>query len=158
MSGSGSIETDHGFPRKPLWGAAALVIFSVLVCTLGRLSGVTDVPRDGIRLAIRDLHFVDRPDGGINVVDARTRRLVDIVIGESGFLRGTVRGLASQRKRADLDLDTPFRLTAWQDGRLTLDDPTNGRHVELEAFGTTNEAVFAQLIAKPEISPIGDAK
>ncbi len=29
----------------------------------------------------------------------------------------------------------PFHLSAWRDGRLTLDDPATGRHVELEAFG-----------------------
>ncbi len=34
--------------------------------------------------------------------------------------------------------ETPFRLTRWSDGRLSLDDPATDRHVDLEAFGPTN--------------------
>jgi hypothetical protein len=29
---------------------------------------------------------------------------------------------------------------------LTLDDPATGRHIELEAFGSTNTAVFGRLL------------
>jgi hypothetical protein len=36
------------------------------------------------------------------------------------------------------------------DGRLTLDDPSTGRHVELVAFGPDNEAVFAWLLTVME--------
>ena len=61
----------------------------------------------------------------------------------NGFLRGTMRGLARQRVRQDADRDIPFRLTEWADGRLTLEDPTTGRMVEMEAFGSTNEDAFA---------------
>ncbi len=40
----------------------------------------------------------------------------------------------------------PFRLSAWSDGRLTLEDPATGRAVDLEAFGPTNEATFVRLL------------
>ena len=61
-----------------------------------------------------------------------------------------MRGLARQRIRQDADKAIPFRLTEWADGRLTLEDPTTGRRVEMEAFGITNEQVFANLLtAKP---------
>ena len=40
----------------------------------------------------------------------------------------------------------PFRLTRYADGRLALDDPSTGAHVELRAFGPTNEAAFARLL------------
>ena len=82
--------------------------------------------------------------------DARNGSVVANLTGQQGFLRSTVRGLAQQRKRQDNDETTPFRLTAWADDRLTLDDPVTGRHVELEAFGETNEAVFAQLLMAKE--------
>lgn len=64
----------------------------------------------------------------------------------NGFLRATMRGLARQRLRQDADREVPFRLTGWTDGRLTMEDPTTGRKVEMEAFGLTNEAVFANLL------------
>ena len=57
-----------------------------------------------------------------------------------------MRGLARQRLRQDADRDVPFRLTGWADGRLTLEDPTTGRRIEMEAFGITNEEVFAHLL------------
>jgi hypothetical protein len=41
----------------------------------------------------------------------------------------------------------PFRLTSWSDGRLILFDPSTGRHVDIEAFGTANEAIFGALLS-----------
>ena len=110
----------------------------------------TEVPTSRPVL-VRDLTFRDRPDGGVDVLDAANGRLLETVEGQAGFLRATLRGLAQQRRREDIGSADPFRLTAWADGRLTLDDPDTRRHIELEAFGGTNEAVFAELLpgAKP---------
>jgi putative photosynthetic complex assembly protein len=82
------------------------------------------------------------------VFDQRDRAAPISVIapGTNGFLRATMRGLARQRLREDEGADTPFRLTEWADGRLTLEDPATGRRIEMEAFGETNEAVFARLL------------
>ena len=41
-------------------------------------------------------------------------------------------------------------LTARADGRLTLVDPATSERVDLESFGPTNAAVFAQLLAAPQ--------
>ena len=101
-------------------------------------------------IAARDLSFQDLLDGGIIVRDATNGHVIANLTGQNGFLRATVRGLAQQRKREDNDENTPFRLTAWADDRLTLDDPVTGRHVELEAFGPTNEGVFAELLMAKE--------
>lgn len=110
----------------------------------------TEVPTSR-PIAVRDLTFRDRPDGSVAVLDAADGTVLEIVTGQAGFLRATVRGLAQQRRREDIGSADPFRLTAWADGRLTLDDPDTRRHIELEAFGGTNEAVFAELLpgAKP---------
>ncbi len=47
----------------------------------------------------------------------------------------------------------PFRLIAWSDGRLTLDDLATKRHIELEAFGPTNERVFAEFLSARSATP-----
>ena len=61
---------------------------------------------------------------------------IDVVApATNGFLRATMRGLARQRLRQDADHEIPFRLTAGPTGGLTLEDPTTGRRVEMEAFG-----------------------
>jgi putative photosynthetic complex assembly protein len=101
----------------------------------------------------RDFVFKDRGDGAITVWDAKNGQLVTTLVGQNGFLRATLRGLAQQRKREDNDEQTPFHLTQWADGRLTLDDPVTARHVELEAFGATNEDVFAQLLMHKDTAP-----
>ena len=37
-------------------------------------------------------------------------------------------------------------MTGYADGRLTLDDPATKRHIELEAFGSTNALAFAKIL------------
>jgi putative photosynthetic complex assembly protein len=135
------------FPRAPLIGAATLVLVALLATTWVRLTGVgaARVP-DAAPVATRDLRFEDRPDGAIAVYDADRNSLVDVVTGANGFMRGTLRGLARERKRSGLGPEPPFVLTAREDGRLTLEDPSTGRRVDLESFGPTNEAVFARLL------------
>ena len=78
-------------------------------------------------IAERDLRFQDMADGGVTVWDAGTGQVVASLTGQNGFLRATLRGLAQQRKRENDDEQTPFRLIAWADGRLTLDDPVTTR-------------------------------
>jgi putative photosynthetic complex assembly protein len=133
------------FPRYPLFGAAALVAIALAGAGYGRLDhqgagGAATV------VAMRDFRFEDRADGAVIVDLVGEAQPFAVVTGQNGFLRGTLRGLARARRQDGIGSAAPFRLTAWADGRLTLDDPATGRHVELEAFGPTNEAVFARLL------------
>jgi putative photosynthetic complex assembly protein len=60
------------------------------------------------------------------------------------------------RKKLALGPEMPFRLTLWHDGRLVLDDPATGRHVDLRAFGTTNRNAFARLLPRSDDLETGD--
>jgi putative photosynthetic complex assembly protein len=120
---------------------------------LGMVAGVAVLARAHVSqipvstvVAERLLRVEDRPDLGLTIRDASTGAVLAQITGEAGFLRLTLRGLAQQRWRDGLSADPPFRLTRWADGRVTLDDPPTSRHIELEAFGHTNEAVFAALL------------
>jgi len=93
----------------------------------------------------RDLHFVDAPDGAVLAFDAHNGQEVARFVGEQGFVRGTLRALARERARRQLGAQTPLRLVAQNDGRLTLWDPATGQRIALEAFGSSNGALFAQL-------------
>lgn len=140
------------FPRAPLLGAGALVVVTILSAAAGRLAGGGTVAPTATVLAVRDLRFEDRPDGSVAMLDARDGRQVDVAApGTNGFLRATLRGLVRERRRQGVEAgpEAPFRVAAWADGRVTLDDPATGRHVELEAFGQTNEAAFARLLPAP---------
>lgn len=55
---------DNSVPRRPLIAAGLLVGFSLLAATTARLTGIgrVSLPEAEI-VAIRELRFVDRPDG-----------------------------------------------------------------------------------------------
>jgi putative photosynthetic complex assembly protein len=121
----------------------------VLVLTLAatgaaRWSGFDTSHAYARTVAERALQFRDRSDGGIDIVDATSGATLESVHGEQGFLRGTLRGLARERKRRGLGSDAPLQLLARADGRLTLADATTGARIDLESFGPTNAAVFAR--------------
>ena len=70
--------------------------------------------------------------------------------GQDGFVRIVLRNLARERIRQEQERHIPFRLTRWADGRLSVEDPTTGRRVDLGAFGAVNAASFAKLMTVEE--------
>ena len=135
--------------RAPLLGAMALVLACLAAVALVRLTGI-GVARypDAAAVDVREFRFEDRADGAIVVVDARNGSQVEVLTGPNGFVRGTLRGFARERKRQGIGPEQPFRLIGRADGRLTLEDPATGRRVDLESFGPTNAAAFAQLMSR----------
>ena len=135
-------------PRGVLIGAGLMIGLTIALSSVARLTGMgtTQMP---VTAAVesRDLHFADQRDGSISVTDALTGRTVAVVPpGTNGFLRGTLRGLARERKRQDIGAGPAFKLVRWADGRLTLEDPTTRRVIDLAAFGPTNSGAFAELL------------
>jgi putative photosynthetic complex assembly protein len=95
-------------------------------------------------VAERLLRFIDMPDGGIDVMDAQTGQRLDLLHGEQGFVRGTLRGFARERKRNEVPLDTALSLVLHADRRLELRDQSTTHRVDLGAFGPDNAAAFAR--------------
>jgi len=125
--------------------AALMSIILILVFINSRdLSKVREP--DASPAQVLQLRFEDRPDGSIAIIDYKTGKQIDAVQGEAGFVRGTLRGLAQERKRRGLDSGPPFELIYRADGRLTLSDTATGRMVDLESFGPTNAGSFYRLI------------
>lgn len=134
-------------PRAVLIGMWGLVLFAIAVTGLTRVFGGDKPPRQGDRIASRDIRVADRSDGSVLLLDAVAGQpIATLDPGTSGFIRATLRGLARERKRAGAGPETPFRLTHWADGHLTLDDLETGRQIDLGAFGITNAQAFARLI------------
>jgi putative photosynthetic complex assembly protein len=146
--------THASVPRGALLAAAGVIGLALSAAALGRLTGpvATAPPSTVVQSAL--LRFDDRPDGSVAILDpARNTQVAVALPGTNGFLRATLRGLARERRSEDIGAHAPFRLTRWADGRLTLDDPTTQRHVELEAFGITNMEAFARLLATASQAP-----
>lgn len=135
------------FPRAPLFGAAALILFALI--SIAAYRGYYGAPGadEPAPVAMRELRFLDQADGAVAVIDPPTAQVLTLLApGTNGFVRATLRGLARERKRQDIGTEPPFRLKRMADGRLILDDPTTGRNVDLAAFGPTNAAAFARLL------------
>jgi putative photosynthetic complex assembly protein len=132
--------------RWPFWaivgGLAALIASIAMV----RISGEPIREPDSKPVVVRELLFMDRPDGSVAVIDAKTGRQVDAIVGEAGFARGTLRGFARDRRARGIGQEVPMQLIGREDGRLTLLDPATGRVVDLESFGVVNAAVFARML------------
>lgn len=141
------------FPRAPLIGMWSLVAFSLVVALAVRLTGTESTRPTSRAVTVLELRFEDMTDGGVAVYGSHGAQPVDVVApGTNGFIRATLRGLARERKRQGIGHDAPFRLTGWADGRLTLDDPATGRHVDLGSFGPTNAQAFARLLKTKEVT------
>jgi putative photosynthetic complex assembly protein len=133
-------------PRRALLAVGALLLAALLAVAAVRLAGVNIRAPDAPASMTRELRFEDRPDGSVAVIDARSGALADTISGEAGFFRGTLRGLARERRRMGFGPQAPFQLIGRADGRLTLVDPATGQRVDLESFGPTNAAVFGRLL------------
>jgi putative photosynthetic complex assembly protein len=129
-----------------LVGAGALIIFTLGLAIFGRFTGVGAPQPTGVATAERAFTFSDRPDGAVIVRIAGSNQVLDVMTGQQGFLRGSLRGFARIRHMDGIGSALPLVLTGYADGRLVLRDPSTGRTQELEAFGSANEAVFVHLL------------
>ncbi len=137
------------FPRSALVGAGGLILFTILAAAVGRVSGI-GVPELPASLPMQSvqLRFEDQPDGAVAVYAVPAGATVAVLApGTNGFVRGILRGMARERRQHEVGVEPPFRLTRWENGGLSLEDPETGRRIELQAFGPTNAEAFARLLA-----------
>ena len=140
------------FPRFALIAAAVLMVGSITAAAAARYADVhapqSSVTESAAPLAARDLTFFDMPNGSVEVRDATGVQVLFVAEpGTNGFIRGVMRGMARDRRSRGIGQAPAFRLAQWPDGRLSLEDLATGRNIELGAFGATNRAAFAQLLA-----------
>jgi putative photosynthetic complex assembly protein len=140
--------TPSRFSRWPVIVIGATLLTVIVLVAAVRLSGTDIRNPDAAAVVVRELRFEDRPDGSVAVIDAVQNKVIHSVTGEAGFLRGTLRGFARDRRARGLGPEQAFHLIGRADGRLTLFDPATGRIVDLESFGPTNSAVFAGFLLK----------
>jgi putative photosynthetic complex assembly protein len=142
-------------PRGVLITIGILLLVSLVGVASVRLSGINIREPDAGTVSQRSLRFDDGADGSVVITDAKTGQSVARITGEQGFVRGTLRALARERRRSGADSGPAFELIARADGRLTLFDPVTQQRIDLESFGPTNAAVFARLL--PTAIPAGSA-
>lgn len=142
MSGASSISGRSAWRRRiPIPPLIAVGLASV-IGFVGLLP-VKPSPPPGIVMQ-RQVQFLDTADGRIVVRDATTRRTIIVIPAtDEGFGRALIHTLEVMRRRYGQPLDPPYQLKRLADGRLVLTDPLSPMHLDLESFGTSNEAVFS---------------
>ena len=133
--------------RKPAIAAAALVASAIALVAFGRQDKTPVVIDKAAVVQSLEVKFVDQADGAVVAIDAtKGKELERIAPGGGGFIRVTMRSFANERKSRGMGSDVPFTLLRMTDGDLLLQDRLTGRTMLLNAFGPSNEGVFAQLM------------
>jgi len=128
----------------PVIAAAMIAVVSVLIMLPGK-----PVPT-GANIAERVFRIDQQGDGVISMQDARTGATIGVLEQNGdGFMRGVLHSIALRREKAGLSQETPLALIATAAGRLILSDPPTDTMIDLEAFGSANEAAFAKLLPHP---------
>ncbi len=133
--------------RWPLLGMAMLALSAIAISGFASVTGVgvTGIPASPVAASVA-LRFEDGPDGSVLVRDDGGRLLATLPVSTEGFIRGAMRSLVRERKRAGLGEATAFRLERRENGRLSLSDPATGGRIELDAFGPSNSGAFARFL------------
>jgi len=133
--------------RKPAIAGAALIATVIALVAFGRHERQPIVVDPAAVTQSVELKFVDQADGSVVALDAASgAELERIAPGGGGFIRVTMRSFAAERKNLGLGADVPFTLSRLSDGDLVLQDRLTGRTMLLNAFGPSNEGVFAELL------------
>ncbi|MFO1151812.1 MAG: photosynthetic complex assembly protein PuhC [Alsobacter sp.] len=136
------------FPRWPLYSALALIGFSIAATFVSNTWDIGTVKTPvTYPLEIRDVRFLVADDDTITVLDGAGGETIKVIAPNTeGFIHGSLRGLSRDRKLRGLAYDLPYRIIRWDDGRLTLSDTATGMRVQLDPFGPTNAAAYAQFL------------
>ncbi|HQS68346.1 MAG: hypothetical protein B7Y36_15065 [Novosphingobium sp. 28-62-57] len=160
-----SLVHDHQntVPRPALLLAGGLIATTLALTALVQTGvmnreAVPSVARASagvVAVDTRKLTFDDRADGAVVVKDADSDETLAVLKGEGdggGFVRGVMRGMARERKMSGIGQATPFELSLWGNGSLSLLDPATGRSVELGSFGPDNRAAFIRFLKSQSAS------
>jgi putative photosynthetic complex assembly protein len=156
LSEASRMSVAPGLPGTRPWMAWLLglaVVCAVLGTAWQRFAGEPLSDQAGPVQWQRSLHFADRANGDIAVLDAASGLEVAHFQGEQGFVRGALRSLARERRRSGLGPEQPFELMGHTNGRITLRDPATGMRLNLESFGPTNAANFSRLQSASPAAP-----
>lgn len=133
-------------PLGRLAPVAALIAAGAVIAATAMLRDHGGVVVSSPVAQTRLLRFDDAPGGVVTVATADGAVIASYGSGEGSFLRGVLRSFARDRRGADISAQVPFELTRHADGRTSLKDTATGQVVVLDAFGSTNAAMFASLL------------
>lgn len=142
---------ERPFPRGAIIGAGALIASSLIGVGLHQYAKFTNPPAPAIDeravVAERTLRFVGDPKAGpMSVIDAATGEKIADLKPDDGFVRVVLISMAFDRGKHGVTQEPIYLLQEWEDSRVTIEDPTTNRRVNLGAFGNENKAAFRKFL------------
>jgi putative photosynthetic complex assembly protein len=137
------------FAQNPLGRIAPVSALIAAVAVIGATAMMKDRGHTSLSVPVvesRLLRFADAPAGAVHVETTNGQLVAAYGSGEGSFIRGVLRSFARDRRSADVSSVVPFELTRYSDGRTSIRDTSTGQVVVLDAFGSTNAALFASLL------------
>ena len=136
-------------PKAAVIAAVSVVMFSLVATAAATYARhhAPPPPAGPPPARVVELTFADMSDGSVSIRNHATGAVITTLPpGSDGFVRGAMRGLAHDRKVRGIGPDAAFQLAEWPDRHLELFDPTDGRHIDLDAFGDINKQAFSRLL------------
>ena len=137
-------------PRRMVRLMAGMVMLCLIMVAAHVWTGrpVDYAPPGGPIKAERVL-FLDGDMSGAAIVRSEDGAVIaDLSPEDGGFVSGVWRVLQRERTKARAPLDGPITITAFQNGRMAITDPSTGWSADLMGFGQDNAATFARLLAQ----------
>lgn len=136
-------------PPLPLALSFGMALLALVLVAGARVAGFS--PEQALPGAevvdSRLLRFEQAADGQITVIDGSTgEAIADAPAGAEGFLKGALRGLNRIRMADETAPGVPYRLERLANGQLMLVDTASGVALDLNAYGRSNAAVFAEFL------------
>lgn len=140
---------DIKVPKPILYAAGAMMLATLFLAGLAQTTGIGKMRVPEAKPIHRaEVRFETRGPGELVMLDGSGENVItEVAPGEQGFVGGVLRSLERSRKLDGLPADGPYVLTRWEDGRLSLADPSTGEEIQLIGFGDVNLASFARLQA-----------
>lgn len=135
-------------PQVMVRAMFGLVMLCLILVTAHVWTGqpVTSAPPESAVKIEKVLFLEGSMSGAARVLDGNGTLIADLGPEEGGFLAGVWRVLQRERTKARVALDGPIHVTAYENGRMAVTDPSTGWSADLMGFGQDNAAAFARLL------------
>ena len=127
----------------------AIVVFAALSLTLtAKLTGFGLSQTElGQPVISQPMSIALEAEGHIVVSNPQTGEVyLTYSDGRGGFFRSILRAFSLKRRAYNVPDSTPFQVTRWDSGRLTLDDPATGHSIPVDSFGRSVTDIFAPIV------------
>ena len=94
-----------------------------------------------------EITVLDLPDGAVGVFQTQSNApLARFESGEGSFVRTIFRSLVRDRRVRQVSAPPQFIIRGLSDGRVIVEDPSTGSHIDLDAFGHINAEQFRDML------------